>query len=33
MMINAMLRPFALLVVLMLWALIRVRPAHWRIEG
>jgi|KBSMisStaDraftv2_1062788.scaffolds.fasta_scaffold4086002_2 hypothetical protein len=33
MMINAMLRPFVLFIVLALWALIRVRPKLWLIEG
>ena len=32
-MINAILRPVALLVVLAMWALIGVRPKHWLIEG
>jgi hypothetical protein len=32
-MINLAMRPFALLAVLVLWALIGVRPTHGLIEG
>jgi hypothetical protein len=32
MLIKALMRPLALMAMLVIWALIRVRPKHWQIE-